>query len=96
MGGNATTSWRIERQQCVERMSGKGGAMRSDATTSQGKREANGSGRWRQRVKRQQYAKRMSCRGRATRGIATTSQRVERNGCKSRGWVAKVVQQEVT
>jgi hypothetical protein len=86
------TSWRVERQQRVERMSGKGDATRSDATTSQGKREANWSGRWRRRVKRQQHAKRTSCRGEATRGVATTSPHVERNGCWSRGWVAKAAQ----
>jgi hypothetical protein len=49
MGGNATTSQHVERRQRVERMSGKGGVMKSDATTSQGKQEANGSGRWKQR-----------------------------------------------
>ncbi len=61
-GGNTTTSWRIERRQRVERMSGKGSVMRSDGTTSQGKREAIGSERWRRWVKRQQCPKRTSCR----------------------------------
>ncbi len=55
-----------------------GGATRSDVTTSQGKQEANGSGRWRRHVERQQFTKRMSCRGRVTRGIATISRHVER------------------
>jgi hypothetical protein len=42
--GNATISQRIERRVRVKRMSGKGGAMSSSATPSQGKQKANG--RW--------------------------------------------------
>jgi hypothetical protein len=96
MGGNATTSWRVEVQQHIERMSGKGSATRSDVTASQDKREANGSGGWRRCVERQQRAKRTSCRGRATRGVTTISQHIKRNGCRLRGWVAKAAQQEAT
>jgi hypothetical protein len=70
-----------------------GSATISDATVSQGKQEANGSGRWRPHIKMQQRTNRTSCRGRATRGIATIAGML-RGGCVSRGWVAKAAQRK--
>jgi hypothetical protein len=52
----------------AESMSGRGSAMRGNATTSQN-------------AERRGHIKRMSCGGGATRGSATTSWRVERWQC---------------
>ncbi len=50
--GNAKISRRIERRLCVKRMGGKGGAMRSNTTTSWGKQKANW--RWEVEVARRE------------------------------------------
>jgi hypothetical protein len=52
MRGNAKISWRVERRLCVKRMGGKGGATRSNATTSRGKQKANW--RWEVEVARRE------------------------------------------
>jgi hypothetical protein len=39
--GITTTSQRVERRLCIKRMGGKGGATRSNGTTSRGKQKAN-------------------------------------------------------